>query len=198
MMLDRFYPIFESADWIERLVPLGIKLVQLRMKDSSPTEIRRHIQRSRSLCEAHGCELIINDHWQAAIEQGCRFVHLGQGDLDQADMGAIRAAGLRVGISTHDKSELARALGLMPDYVALGPIYPTILKKMKWHAQGVDKLKTWRRQIGDIPLVAIGGMTVERAESAFAAGADVVAAVTDITLDDNPEAKVRAWLAATR
>ena len=198
MTLDRFYPIFDSADWIERLVPLGIKLVQLRMKDRDSTDIRQHIQRSQSLCDAHGCELIINDHWQTAIEQGCRFVHLGQGDLDQADLGAIRAAGLRLGISTHDKSELARALDVVPDYVALGPIYPTILKQMKWHAQGVDRLKTWRQQIGDIPLVAIGGMTVERAKSAFAAGADVVAAVTDITLDDIPEAKVRAWLAATR
>ena len=198
MTLDRFYPIFDSADWIERLVPLGIKLVQLRMKDRDSTDIRQHIQRSQSLCDANGCKLIIKDHWQTAIEQGCRFVHLGQGDLDQADLGAIRAAGLRLGISTHDKSELARALDVVPDYVALGPIYPTILKQMKWHAQGVDRLKTWRQQIGDIPLVAIGGMTVERAKSAFAAGADVVAAVTDITLDDNPEAKVRAWLAATR
>ncbi|MEL7184634.1 MAG: thiamine phosphate synthase, partial [Pseudomonadota bacterium] len=146
----------------------------------------------------HGCTLIVNDHWQAAIDTGCSYIHLGQEDLESADIAAIRAAGLRLGISTHDKAELARALALDPDYVALGPIYPTILKKMKWHEQGLDRLTTWRGIIGDTPLVAIGGMSIDRAPGAFAAGADVVAAVTDITLNDCPEDRVRAWLAATR
>lgn len=198
MTLDRFYPIFDSADWLDRLVPLGIKLVQLRIKDASPDEIRAQVRSARSVCDAHGCTLIINDYWQIAIDEGCAFVHLGQEDLDDADITAIRDAGLRLGISTHDKAELARARALTPDYIALGPIYPTILKKMKWHEQGLDRLTTWRGLIGDTPLVAIGGMSVERAPGAFQAGADIVAAVTDITLNDNPEDRVRAWLAATR
>jgi thiamine-phosphate pyrophosphorylase len=87
---------------------------------------------------------------------------------------------------------------LVPDYIALGPIYPTILKQMKWHQQGVDKLTTWRSLIGQTRLIAIGGMTIDRAAGAFAAGADTVSAVTDITLHTDPEARVRAWLAATR
>ncbi|MEY8829147.1 thiamine phosphate synthase [Sedimentitalea sp. XS_ASV28] len=198
MTLDRFYPIFDSAAWLDRLVPLGIKLVQLRIKDASTDEIRAQVRSAKSVCDAHGCTLIVNDYWQIAIDEGCAFVHLGQEDLDDADITAIRDAGLRLGISTHDKTELARAQALAPDYIALGPIYPTILKKMKWHEQGLDRLTTWRGLIGDTPLVAIGGLSVERAPGAFQAGADIVAAVTDITLNDNPEDRVRAWLAATR
>jgi thiamine-phosphate pyrophosphorylase len=198
MTLDRFYPIFDSADWLERLVPLGIKLVQLRMKDVSPKVLRDHIRRAKAICAEHDCTLIINDHWRTALDEGCTYIHLGQEDLDDADMAAIQNAGLRLGISTHDKAELARALNLRPDYIALGPIYPTILKQMKWHQQGVQKLTTWRAAIGDTPLIAIGGMNIDRAAGAFAAGADVVAAVTDITLNDSPEARVRAWLVATR
>lgn len=198
MTLDRFYPIFESADWIERLVPLGIKLVQLRIKDASNVLVRENIGRAKSTCNMHDCTLIINDYWQMAIEEGCEFIHLGQEDLDGADINAIRAAGLQLGISTHDKAELARAVALKPDYIALGPIYPTILKKMKWHEQGIAKLGVWRDLIADTPLVAIGGMSIDRAAGAFDAGADVVAAVTDITLNASPEDRVRAWLAATR
>ncbi|MBU1837056.1 MAG: thiamine phosphate synthase [Alphaproteobacteria bacterium] len=198
MSLDRFYPIFDSADWLERLVPLGIKLVQLRMKDASEAVLRGHIRRAKTLCAAQGCTLVINDHWRTAIDEGCDWLHLGQEDLDTADMPAIRAAGLRLGVSTHDRTELARALELAPDYIALGPIYPTILKQMKWHQQGVEKLTTWRSLIGQTPLIAIGGMTIDRAAGAFAAGADTVSAVTDITLHTDPEARVRAWLAATR
>ena len=137
---------------------------------------------------------MVNDYWQLAIDLGCDWVHLGQEDLDQADMAAIRKAGVKLGISTHDDAELDRALALAPDYVALGPIYPTILKKMKWEQQGVAKLTTWKQRIGDIPLVAIGGMSIARAPGAFAAGANIVSAVTDITLNDDPEARVRAWL----
>lgn len=198
MKLDQFYPIFDSADWLERLVPLGIKLVQLRMKDADQATIRDHIRRAKTICAAQGCTLVINDYWRIAIDEGCDFIHLGQEDLDEADINAIRAAGIRLGISTHDKAELARAQALDPDYIALGPIYPTILKKMKWHQQGVEKLAKWRDAIGDTPLIAIGGMSIARAPGAFGAGADVVAAVTDITLNDSPEARVRAWLAATR
>jgi thiamine-phosphate pyrophosphorylase len=198
MKLDRFYPIFDSADWIERLVPLGIKLVQLRIKDVTADVVREHIGRAKLICAHHGCTLIINDYWQAAIDTGCDYIHLGQEDLDDADIPAIRAAGLRLGISTHDEAELDRAMALAPDYIALGPIYPTILKKMKWHEQGLEKLTTWRERIGSIPLVAIGGMSIARASGAFDAGADVVAAVTDITLHKSPEDRVRAWLAATR
>jgi thiamine-phosphate pyrophosphorylase len=192
--LPRFYPIFDDVAWLRRMLPLGVKLVQLRIKDQPQQVLRAQLAEARDLCAAHGAMLVVNDHWQLAIDLGCDWVHLGQEDLDSADISAIRAAGLRLGLSTHDKAELARALALKPDYIALGPIYPTILKKMKWHSQGVEKLAVWKDLVGDTPLVAIGGMRIDRAAGAFAAGADVVSAVTDITLHDDPEARVKHWL----
>ena len=197
MTLDRFYPIFDDFAWFERLLPLGVRLVQLRVKDKPESELRAAVRKVRDLCRTHAATLVVNDHWSIAIDEGCAWVHLGQEDLDQADLPAIRQAGLRFGISTHDHSELDRALAAGPDYVALGPVYPTILKKMQWHEQGLERVAEWKRLIGDIPLVAIGGMSVERAAGAFAAGADIVSAVTDITLSQDPEGRLRAWLAAT-
>ena len=194
MTLPRFYPIFDDVTWLRRMLPLGVKLVQMRLKEKSQDELRAQLTKARDLCAVHEAVLVVNDHWQLAIDLGCDWVHLGQEDLDDADIDAIRAAGLKLGISTHDKAELARALALNPDYIALGPIYPTILKKMKWHQQGIDKLCVWKDLVGDIPLVAIGGMSTDRASGAFDAGADVVAAVTDITLHDDPESRVREWL----
>ncbi len=198
MTMDRFYPIFESSGWLARMLPLGVRLAQIRIKLRPAEEVRREIAASKRLSDRHGAVLVVNDHWQAAIDSGCDFVHLGQEDLDTADVSAIRKAGMRLGVSTHDRAELDRALSLDPDYVALGPVYPTILKKMKWTEQGLERVAEWKRLIGARPLVAIGGMTVERAAGAFDAGADVVSAVTDITLDAEPEARVRKWLLATR
>jgi thiamine-phosphate pyrophosphorylase len=197
MPLPRFYPIFDHADWLRRLLPLGVGMVQLRVKDLTGDALKQQIVQAQSLCRDAGAILVVNDHWQAAIDLGCDRVHLGQEDLDSADIPAIRRAGIKIGLSTHDRAELDRALSHDPDYIALGPVYPTILKKMKWHEQGLERLREWKRLIGDIPLVAIGGMTVERAQGAFEAGADVVSAVTDITLNDDPEARVRQWIEAT-
>jgi thiamine-phosphate pyrophosphorylase len=197
MNLPRFYPIFDNVRWLRRMLPLGVKLVQLRLKNLAEAELRAQIAEGQALCRDHGALLVVNDYWQIAIELDCDWVHLGQEDLDTAEIDAIRAAGLKLGVSTHDDAELDRAVALNPDYVALGPVYPTILKKMKWHQQGVDKLTDWKARVGDVPLIAIGGMSVERAPGAFAAGADVVSAVTDITLNDDPEARVREWLEAT-
>ena len=194
MTLPKFYAIFDHPDWLERLLPEGIKLVQIRIKNTPADKLRDLLKRSRDLCAEHGAQLIVNDYWQLAIELGCDFIHLGQEDLDTADIPAIRRAGIRLGISTHDHPELERALSHDPDYIALGPVWPTILKKMKWEQQGLDRVTEWKRLIGNIPLVAIGGLTPERAVQAFTAGADVASAVTDITLNSNPEARVREWL----
>ena len=197
MKLDPFYLIVDSAEWIERLVPLGVKLVQLRMKDSTDAELRGAIRRAKIICAAYGCQLIINDYWRVAIEEGCDFVHLGQEDLAETDIAAIRAAGLKLGLSTHDGAELETALSAAPDYVALGPVWPTILKKMKWAPQGLAKLRDWKDRIGSLPLVAIGGINTGRIDSVFAHGADSAAVVTDITLNADPEARVRECIERT-
>lgn len=198
MRLPRVYPIVDSAAWIGRLAPLGVRLVQLRIKERAADEVRAEVRAARALCAAAGMQLIVNDYWQIALEEGCDFVHLGQGDLASADLPKLRRAGLRLGISTHDHEELERALGAQPDYVALGPIYPTLLKVMPWRPQGLERLGEWKRRIGALPLVAIGGLTVARLAGVFAAGADVAAVVTDIIRHRDPEARARAWLAAAR
>ena len=197
MKLDPFYLIVDSADWVERLVPEGVKLVQLRMKDVPETRLRADIRRARTVCAAYGCQLIVNDYWRIAIEEGCDFVHLGQEDLAMADIAAIRAAGMKLGLSTHDEAELETALTAKPDYVALGPVWPTILKKMKWAPQGAERLRDWKTRIGPVPLVAIGGLNPERLAAVFENGADSAAVVTDITLNADPEARTREWIERT-
>ncbi len=197
MKLDPFYLIVDSSAWIERLVPLGVKLVQLRIKSMDEADLRAEICKAKAFCAQHECQLIVNDHWRLAIEEGCDFVHLGQEDLQTADLLAIRASGLRLGLSTHDDVELETAIDAEPDYIALGPIYPTILKKMKWAPQGVERISEWKRRVAPLPLVAIGGLNPDRLDGVFAAGADSAAVVTDITRNDDPEARTREWIEKT-
>jgi thiamine-phosphate pyrophosphorylase len=193
-VLDVFYPIVPDAGWARRLVPLGIRTVQLRYKGTDADEIRREISECLELCIANDCQLIVNDHWQAAINVGADFVHLGQEDLAEADVSIIKAAGVRLGISTHDEAELEIALAAEPDYVALGPIWETKLKVMKWGPQGLDRVRAWKQRIGDLPLCAIGGITPERAPGVLDAGADTVAVITDFFTHADPESRVRQWL----
>ena len=196
--LDPFYPIVDDADWIARIVGAGAKLIQLRMKSPDDAHIRAQIAKARDICEKAGTQLVVNDDWQAAIDLKCTYVHLGQGDLDTADVPALRRAGVRIGLSTHDHAELDRALSFDPDYVALGPIYPTLLKQMPWAPQGLDRIGEWKRLVGAKPLVAIGGLTLERIPGVLTAGADCVAVVTDILRAADPETRTLAWIAATR
>ena len=197
-MLDPFYPIVDSAAWIARLLPCGVRLVQLRIKDRPEAIVQAEIKESKALCERHGAQLVVNDHWRQAIDGGCDFIHLGQGDLDTADLIAILRAGIHLGVSTHDETELFRALEIEPDYIALGPIYPTILKAMAFAPQGLPRLAEWKKKIGAVPLVGIGGITLERAAGVLEAGADSVAVVTDICLNADPEQRARDWVKATR
>lgn len=194
MSLPRVYPIIDDVAWLPRLVPQGVRLVQLRIKGAPEQAVRAQIEAAQSHCRAAGIQLVVNDYWRLALAAGCDFVHLGQGDLDTADLPALRRARVRLGISTHDDGELERALALRPHYVALGPIYPTLLKAMPWRPQGLPRIAEWKRRIGSIPLVAIGGITLERLAAVLAAGADVAAVVTDIVRADNPEERVRQWL----
>jgi thiamine-phosphate pyrophosphorylase len=193
--LPRVYPIVDSAAWVSRLAPLGVRLMQLRIKEEPAERVLGEIRAAQACCAAYGAQLIVNDYWQLALETRCDFVHLGQSDLDGADIRALGRAGVRLGISTHDERELERALSLQPDYVALGPIYPTLLKTMPWQPQGLERIGVWKRRLAALPLVAIGGLTLERLPGVFAAGADVAAVVTDIVRNAHPEARTREWLA---
>ncbi|WP_299471266.1 thiamine phosphate synthase [uncultured Roseibium sp.] len=198
MKLDPFYPLVDSAEWVGRLVPKGVKLLQLRIKDQPEEGLREEISASKAICDRHGCQLIVNDHWKLAIDTECDFLHLGQEDLADADLDAIRRAGLRLGVSTHDGDELDTALSVDPDYVALGPVFPTRSKSLTWAPQGLEKIGGWKRQIGDLPLVAIGGITLERSRDVLENGADSIAVIGDVTRHNDPEQRAADWIEATQ
>jgi thiamine-phosphate pyrophosphorylase len=193
-LLNRFYPIVPDSDWLARLAPLGIRTVQLRVKDQPPETVRAEIAKSLDIARRFGIQLIVNDYWREAIAAGADFVHLGQEDLAAADLAAIKTAGVKLGISTHDEAELEKALAAKPDYIALGPVYETKLKAMRWAPQGLARVTAWKTAIGALPLVAIGGITLERAPLVTAAGADSVAVITDFCTHPAPEDRVRTWV----
>jgi thiamine-phosphate pyrophosphorylase len=191
---DRFYPVVDSVAWVARLALLGVGTIQLRAKNLGRADALQTVKDALDVIHGTTAKLVVNDYWRAAIEAGAQHLHLGQEDLGEADVPAIRAAGLSLGISTHDDEELETALRARPDYVALGPIFPTTLKSMRFAPQGIPKLTEWKKRVGDIPLVAIGGIKLEHASEIFAAGANSIAVVSDVTQNPDPDARVRAWL----
>lgn len=186
------YPIVDRANWLERLLPAGITTIQLRIKDLHEPGLRREIARAIALARRYDCRLFINDHWRLAIELGAYGVHLGQEDLNSADIHAIQRAGLRLGISTHCHYEMARAQGYRPSYLACGPIYPTTTKQMPWTPQGLPGLRYWQR-MHTTPLVAIGGIDEVRLPGVARTGVSGIAMITAITKADNPEQTAAAF-----
>jgi thiamine-phosphate pyrophosphorylase len=191
---DRFYPVVDSVAWVARLANLGVGTVQLRAKQLNDSQALQLVTDALAAVGGTPTKLVVNDYWRAAIVAGARHLHLGQEDLATADLAAIRDAGLTLGLSTHDDAELETALRAGPDYIALGPIFPTTLKSMRFAPQGIPKITEWKKRIGDIPLVAIGGIKFEQAAGIFAAGADSIAVVSDVTRNVDPDARVRQWL----
>jgi len=191
---DRFYPVVDSVAWVARLAKLGVGTVQLRAKNLDDGAALQIVTDALAVTRDTPTKLVVNDYWRAAVVAGAKHLHLGQEDLAEADLGAIRDAGLTLGLSTHDDEELATALRARPDYIALGPIFPTTLKSMRFAPQGITKITEWKKRIGNIPLVAIGGIKLEQSAAIFAAGADSIAVVSDVTRHADPDARVRAWL----
>jgi thiamine-phosphate pyrophosphorylase len=191
---DRFYPVVDSVAWVARLALLGAGTIQLRAKNLGEADALQTVKDALEVIKGTAARLVVNDYWRAAIGAGAKHLHLGQEDLAKADVAAIRGAGLTLGISTHDDAELETALAANPDYVALGPIFPTTLKSMRFAPQGIPKITEWKKRIGEIPLVAIGGIKLEHASDIFAAGADSIAVVSDVTQNPDPDKRVRAWL----
>jgi len=191
---DRFYPVVDTVAWVARLALLGVGTSQLRAKNLDDGEALQLVTDALEMIKGTPAKLVVNDYWRAAIVSGAKHLHLGQEDLAEADLGEIRKAGLTLGISTHDEEELAIALAAEPDYVALGPIFFTTLKSMRFAPQGIPKITEWKKRIGNIPLVAIGGIKFEHAAEIFAAGADSIAVVSDVTQNADPDARVKQWL----
>ncbi|UPJ57215.1 thiamine phosphate synthase [Bradyrhizobium sp. 192] len=191
---DRFYPVVDSLAWVERLTKLGVGTIQLRAKDLDDGQALQMVTDALAITKGTQAKLVVNDYWRAAIVAEAKYLHLGQEDLAEANLEAIREAGLSLGISTHDDAELETALKAKPDYVALGPIFFTTLKSMRFEPQGIPKITEWKKRIGTIPLVAIGGIKFEQAAEIFAAGADSIAVVSDVTQNADPDARVKQWL----
>jgi len=187
------YPVVDSADWLEHLLPLGVTTIQLRVKDMRGKALESEIQRAITIANEYDCRLFINDYWELAIAHGAYGVHLGQEDLNSADIDAIQAAGLRLGLSTHCHYEVARAIQFKPSYIACGPVYHTNTKQMPWIPHGLDGLSYWRKVL-DYPLVAIGGINGERIEGVARTGVDSVAMITAITEADDPESTTEAFI----
>ena len=181
------YPIFDRAHWLERILPLGVRIAQLRIKDLEGDALKAEIALAIKIARSHNCQLFINDYWQHAIELGAYGVHLGQEDIDDADLNAISKAGLRLGLSSHCFYEVARAKTINPSYIAFGPVFETQTKDMPWIPQGPQGLRYWRAHLPDTPMVAIGGIHGERFTDVKATGVDSIAMITAITLDSNPE-----------
>jgi hydroxymethylpyrimidine kinase/phosphomethylpyrimidine kinase/thiamine-phosphate diphosphorylase len=184
------YPVIDSLYWLERLLPLGLNIVQLRIKNKTAEELDDIIAKAVEMSKPYNTRLFINDHWQLAIKHRAYGVHIGQEDLQNTSLDKIHQAGLRLGISTHGCYEFLLAQQLKPSYLAIGAIYPTKTKNMTGQIQGVDNLSHILQLSTDIPVVAIGGINHKRASDVIATGVDSIAVVTAITEADSPEQSV--------
>lgn len=191
-----FYPVVPDADWVLRLLEWGVGTIQLRIKDVEGAALRMQIRAAvQAAQEVPGTQLFINDHWREALEVGAYGVHLGQDDVHTADLPAINAAGLRLGLSTHTPGEIARAHALRPSYIALGPVFPTTLKAMPYRPLGLERLGMWCQWLSPhYPVVAIGGISLEHMSGVRAMGVSGAAVVSAVTQADNPRLAVREAL----
>ncbi|MBV7407206.1 thiamine phosphate synthase [Enterobacter sp. ENT03] len=185
------YPVVDSVDWIERLLGAGVRTLQLRIKDKRDDEVESDVIAAIALGRRYQARLFINDYWRLAIKHDAYGVHLGQEDLQDTDLQAIRAAGLRLGVSTHDDMEIDIALAAKPSYIALGHVFPTQTKQMPSAPQGLTQLARHISRLENYPTVAIGGISFERAPAVLATGVGSIAVVSAITAADD-------WQAATR
>ena len=189
------YPVIGSIYWLKLLLPLGLNIIQLRVKNLPADELEQVIIEAINLAKNYDTRLFVNDYWQLAIKHGAYGVHIGQEDLCDADLKQIQQAGLRLGISTHGCYEFLLAQQLQPSYLAIGAIFPTKTKDMTGQIQGVENLRQLlslrpKAKIQQIPVVAIGGINLTRAAEVIATGVDSIAVVTAITEADDPEQAV--------
>jgi len=186
------YPVVDRAEWIKRLAPHGVQLIQLRAKDLSGEALDAEVKTAVEYGRAFNVRVIINDAWQSALKLGAYGVHLGQDDLDGVDFTAIQKAGLRLGISTHNAAEIARAIAYQPSYIAIGTLYPSPSKSFTHQALGLEKFKRLSN-LCHKPVVAIGGITLETSPAVLQAGVDIIAVISDITRAVDPEQRMQAW-----
>ena len=187
------YPVVPDAQWVERLLQWGVRTVQLRSKSTVDNgaervqQVRADVAAGRAIA---GAQVFINDHWRLALAEGAYGVHLGQEDwaaLSEPEREALRASGMRLGLSTHTPEELALARAARPSYLAIGPVYPTTLKVMPYEPVGLERLRQWTQRVSPCPVVAIGGISLERLPGVLACGVNGVAMVSAVTQAPDPQ-----------
>jgi len=188
------YPIVDRAAWLTRLLPSGVTVAQIRIKDLCGEALKQELRAAINIARQYGCGLYINDHWQLAIELGAYGVHLGQEDLDTADLEQIHSAGLRLGLSSHGHFEVCRSVSLKPSYLAFGPVYETQTKVMPWIPQGPEGIGFWRSAFPSLKWVAIGGIKDDRFEAVKQQGVDAIAMVSAITDATSPELAINDYV----
>lgn len=181
------YAVLPTAEWVGRMARAGVPTLQLRYKSDDAAAVRREVQAAVDAVRGTASLLFINDHWREAMAAGAYGVHLGQEDMEIADFAAIRAAGLRLGLSSHGYAEMLRADRLSPSYIAMGAVYPTTLKRMATAPQGPARLAAYARLMRDYPGVAIGGISAAQLAEIKATGVGSLAVVRAITAEANPE-----------
>ncbi|WP_413113108.1 thiamine phosphate synthase [Thaumasiovibrio sp. DFM-14] len=188
------YPVVDHVDWIARLLPLGVKTVQLRIKDPQQSDLEDQIIEAIRLGREYNAQVYINDYWSLALKHKAYGVHLGQEDLDSADLNALAEAGLHLGVSTRTAQELERGLSIVPSYVAIGHIFPTPTKQMPTPPQGVAQLAEHLATVKNAyPTVAIGGIDLSNVEQVWQTGVNAIAVVRAITHADALEEQVNAF-----
>ncbi|MGB1238625.1 MAG: thiamine phosphate synthase [Pseudomonadales bacterium] len=174
------YPVVDSLEWLEKLMQLGVKTLQLRVKNTPPQALENMIQAACELGRKYQSRLFINDYWQLAIKYQAYGVHLGQEDLSDSQLNEIQQAGLHLGLSTHSEYEWLRAMAVQPSYIAMGTVFPTQTKPAI--EIGLANLHRWSLTLASaIPLVAIGGIKLGNIKAVADSGVGSIAVVTAIT-----------------
>nr|OED51977.1 thiamine-phosphate diphosphorylase [Aliivibrio fischeri] len=184
------YPVVDDVSWIEKLLKLDVKTIQLRIKNPEQADLEQQIINAIKLGREYDAQVFINDYWQLAIKHKAFGIHLGQEDIEAADLQAIAEANICLGLSTHDETELLKVKALNPSYLALGHIFPTPTKEMPSQPQGLTNLAKNQLLAGDTPTVAIGGIDLSVANDVWQTGVDSIAVVRAITEAKNTEQAV--------
>ena len=185
------YGVMPDADWVKRMVDAELPTVQLRFKSEDRSKIRKQIRAAVEAVKDSKTLLFINDYWDEAIDAGAYGVHLGQEDMEEANLEEIRVAGLRLGLSTHGYAEMVYADRFCPSYIAMGAIFPTNLKKMVTAPQGLGRLYQYAKLMSNYPLVAIGGIDQDSIRAVSKSGVGSVAVVRAITQAKDPKAAIK-------
>lgn len=170
----------------------GARLLQVRGKSLSSSELLQVASDVVEMGQRYGAAVIVNDRADIARLSNAAGVHVGQDDLTADDARRIVGPGATVGVSTHTRDQVARAAVSTADYVAVGPVFGTGTKDTGYVAVGLELVAA--AAVSGRPVVAIGGITLERAESVLAAGATSVAVISDLVSHGDPEARVRAFV----